>query len=189
VDRKYLCRRGLYKHAPLPIGCGMQTRPGRGAAQGYVLVQVPVEHKPLAESMQKLVDATVATAKACRGGRAVDYAETESLIAERTAAVERAAHAEVLGALEVDAPRIRVRGDLYARFGREPGTYYTMAGEIVVERTVYRQVGVRNGPILDPVKLRTGAYGRGWLPRTSQCMANDVQRGPSREAADAAKQT
>jgi hypothetical protein len=54
---------------------------------------------------------------------------------------------------------------------------------------VYRPAGVRNGPIVDPIALRIGAYGRGWLPLTAQCMANDVQRGPSREAADAARQT
>ena len=164
-------------------------RPGRGAARGYVLVRVPVEHKELAESMQSLVDSTAAVARASGGGRAVEYAETERTIAEKTAAIERAAHVEVLRALDVDTARVRVHGTLYTRFGREPGTYFTMAGEVVVERTVYRQVGVRNGPILDPINLRAGAYGRGWLPLTAQCMANDVQRGPSREAEDAARQT
>lgn len=168
----------------------MQTkRPGRGATRAYVLVRVPVEHKGLAESMQSFVDATVAAARSSNGGRAVDYAETERAIAERTAAMERAAHAEVLRSLDVDAPRIRFRGELFAKLGRARGTYRTMAGESVVERTVYRQVGVRNGPILDPIAVRTGAYGRGWLPMTAQCMAKDVQRGPSREAADAVGQT
>ena len=167
----------------------MQTkRPGRGAARAYVLVKVPVEHEGLAESMQSFVNATVAAARSSGGGRAVDYAETERAIAERTAAMERAAHVEVLRSLDVDVPHIRVRGQLFAKLSREPGTYYTMAGESVVERAVYRQVGVRNGPILDPIAVRTGAYGRGWLPMTAQCMANDVQRGPSREAADAAGQ-
>lgn len=166
----------------------LNKRPGRGAARRYAVVKVPVEHKDLVVSMQGLVDATVAAVKSSRGGRAVDYAETEKAIAEQTAAVERAAHAEVLRSLDVDAPRIRVRGELFAKIGREPGTYCTLAGESVVERAVYRQVGVRNGPILDPIAMRTGAYGRSWLPMTAQCMANDVQRGPSREAADAARQ-
>ena len=142
-------------------------RPGGRLARDYVLVKVPVEHKRLAESMQGLVAATVTAARSSSGGRAVDYAETEKAIAEQTAAIERAAHAEVLRSLDVDAPRIRVRGELFARLGREPGTYRTMAGESVVERAVYRQVGVRNGPILDPIALRTGAYGRGWLPLTA----------------------
>ena len=152
-------------------------------------MKVPVEHRDLAESMQDLVDSTVAAVRSNSGGRAVDYAATERAIAERTATIERAAHTEVLRSLDVDAPRIRVRGKLFARLGREPGTYHTMAGDAVAERAVYREVGVRNGPILDPIQLRTGAYGRGWLPLTAQCMANDVQRGPSREAKDAARQT
>ncbi len=151
-------------------------------------MKVPVEHKGLAESIQSLVDTTVAAAESSSGGHAVDYAETEKAIAEQTAAVERAAHAEVLRSLDVDAPRIRVQGVLYARFERTPGRYFTMAGEVVVKRSVYRRVGVRNGPLLDPIQQRTGAYGRGWLPLTAQCMANDVQRGPSREAEAAAKQ-
>lgn len=167
----------------------LTKRPGRGATRDYVLVRVPVEHTGLAESMQTLVDATVAAAESNGSGRAVDYAATEKKIAERTAAIERAAHAEVLRSLDVDAPRIRVRGELFAKLGREPCAYRTMAGELVIERAVYRQVGVRNGPILDPIATRTGAYGRGWLPLTAQCMANDVQRGPSREAADAARQS
>ena len=154
-----------------------------------MLVKVPVEHKMLAESMQALADMTASASASARGGRSVDCAATEKAIAARTAAIERAANAEVLRALDVNAPRIRVRGDLFARFGREVGTYYTMAGEVQVERTVYRQVGVRNGPILDPIQVRTGAYGRGWLPLTAQCMAHDVQRGPSREAEAAAKQS
>jgi hypothetical protein len=154
-----------------------------------LLVKVPVEHKALAESMVSLVDATVAAVRSSKGGHAVDYAETERTIAERTAAVERAAHAELLRSLDVDAPRIRFRGVVCNRIGREPGTYFSMAGDVVVERTVYRPAGVRNGPIVDPIALRAGAYGRGWLPLTAQCMANDVQRGPSREAADAARQT
>ena len=137
----------------------------------------------------RLVSVTVASARATGSGGAVDYAATERAIAEHTAAVERAAHVEILRSLDVDAPRVRVHGEVYVRLGRERGTYGTMAGRVVIERSVYRQVGVRNGLILDPIAVRTGAYGRGWLPATAQCMANDVQRGPSREAEDAAKQT
>jgi hypothetical protein len=167
----------------------MQHRcPGRGAARRYVAVQVPVEHKDLAKSIQSLVDATAKAASGNAGGGAVDYAATEKLIAEQTAAIERTAHTEVLRSLDVDAPQIRVRGEQFAKIGRARGTYHTLAGDSVVERAIYRQVGVRNGPVLDPIAIRTGAYGRGWLPLTAQCIANDVQRGPSREAEDAAKQ-
>ncbi|MCB9871202.1 MAG: hypothetical protein H6837_15200 [Planctomycetes bacterium] len=109
----------MYKQAPLPIGCRMRiARPGRGAARRYIAVQVPVEHKDLAESIQDLVDATVKAASGNAGGGAVDYAATEALIAEQTAAIERAAHKEVLRSLDVDASRIRVRGEQFAKIGR-----------------------------------------------------------------------
>lgn len=179
----------LYKNAPPHIWSGMLQVPGRGAAREYVLVKVPVEHKALAESMQGMVEAVDAATCSAAGGQAVDYADTEETIAERSAAIERAAHAEVLRALDMNAPRVRVHGELYTRFGREPGTYFTMAGAVVIERTVYRQIGVRNGPLLDPIKVRIGAYGRGWLPLTAQFMTHEVQRGTSREAEAAAKQS
>lgn len=152
-------------------------------------MKVPVEHEGLAESMQALVEAAKSASRSGRGGQAVNYADIERIIAERTAAIEQAAHAEVLRAHDIDLPQVRVRGQLYTRFGREPGRYFTMAGEVVIERTVYRQVGVHNGPLLDPIKVRTGAYGRGWLPLTAQFMAHEVQKGTSREAAASARQS
>lgn len=153
-------------------------RPGRGTARRYVAVQVPVEHKDLAKSIQSLVDATAKAASGNAGGAAVDYAATETLIAEQTAAIERAAHKEVLRSLDVDAPRIRVRGEQFAKIGRAPVTYHTLAGDTIVERTIYRQVGVRNGPMLDPIAMRTGAYGRGWLPALRLYgLATGPQRG------------
>ncbi|MCB9871493.1 MAG: hypothetical protein H6837_16675 [Planctomycetes bacterium] len=127
-------------------------------------MQVPVEHKDLAESIQDLVDATVKAASGNAGGGAVDYAATEALIAEQTAAIERAAHKEVLRSLDVDASRIRVRGEQFAKIGRAQGTYHTLAGDTVVERAIYRQVGVRNGPILDPIGMRTVPTGAAGFP-------------------------
>jgi len=110
----------------------------------------------------------------------VDYAATEKAIAEQTAAVERAAHVELLRALDVDAPQIRVRGKLYGRFGREPGRYSTMAGEVVVERTVYRPVGERNGRIESITLCEWGRQSTisGALPQTPRFLrhGSGVQR-------------
>ena len=38
----------------------------------------------------------------------------------------------------------------------------------------------------DPVSLRAGVVGRGWLPRTARVMAHEVQQGTSRDAATTA---
>ena len=61
-----------------------QQRPGRGAARRYVAVQVPVEHKDLAESIQSLVDATVKAASGNAGGGAVDYAAMDNGLVKAT---------------------------------------------------------------------------------------------------------
>ncbi|MCP5043752.1 MAG: hypothetical protein GY944_22210, partial [bacterium] len=125
---------------------------------------------------------TVAARRSGRGGHALDYGEIEVTIAERTADIERQSHTEILRSLDIDAPRVQIRGDTYTKIGREPGEYKTMAGRVVVERAIYRQVGVRIAPVVDAITLRTGAIGRGWLPGTAQVMGHDVQKGTSREA-------
>lgn len=61
-------------------------------------------------------------------------------------------------------------------------TYYTMAGPVVVERSVYRRDGERNSKVVDPVSLRPGVVDDGWLPQTAWAMAHHVQRGTAREA-------
>ena len=64
---------------------------------------------------------------------------------------ERTAHGDILVALDVDAPRVRIGGKTFTRISREPGTYKTTTGPEVVERTVYRELGVRNGPVVDAI--------------------------------------
>lgn len=167
-----------------------KTHHGRGASEEVILVAVPVQHKRLVEPIEAMIRATERACASGRGGRAIDYAEVETTMAERTAELERAAHAEVLAALDIDSPRIVVCGKTYTRIiASSPGTYYTMAGPVEVKRALYREDGVRNGPSVDTISLRAGTYGRGWLPQTAQAIAHEVQRGPSRDAAASARQS
>ena len=61
-----------------------------------------------------------------------------------------------------------------------------MAGEIRVERSIYRKDGERNGKVVDAVSLRAGVVADGWLPQTARAMAHHVQRGTAREAESSA---
>ncbi len=70
----------------------------------------------------------------------------------------------------------------------EPGPFHTLAGTVRVKRTLYREMGSRSGKTVDPVSLRAGVVGLGWLPQTAQAIAYECQRGPSREAAKATEQ-
>ncbi len=106
----------------------------------------------------------------------------ERTIGEKTAAIERAAHQAILRRLDVDAPKVMIDGGSWSRVGRYEATYYTMAGPVEIARSVYRRDGERNGKVVDPVSLRAGVVGDGWLPQTARAMAHHVQRGTPREA-------
>jgi hypothetical protein len=75
---------------------------------------------------------------------------------------------------------VRIDGRVYTRVHRAEGRYYTLAGDVVVERSLYR--AERNGPVADSISLRTGALEGGWLPETATAMAHVLQQGPSRDA-------
>jgi hypothetical protein len=94
----------------------------------------------------------------------------------------------LLRGLDVDATRILIQGELYARVGRYPATYKTRTGPLEVERSLYRQVGVRNGPTVDTISVQAGCVADGWLPEAAVPMAYLLARGTSREAEATAHQ-
>lgn len=161
---------------------------GQGAGTKPIVIQVPAECKSLIPAVQGMIAAMLEARKAAHGTRAVDYASVEVAVAAQAAAIERAAHADILGALEVDAPRVVIAGETYSRIDHALGTYQTVAGEVQVQRAIYRKDGVRNPPVVDAITLRSGAVGRGWLPQAAQAMAHLLQQGTSREAEKTATQ-
>ena len=157
-----------------------------------IVVTVAEELKFLASAVNELlvqVGQIMARTSGRRGGHSVDYREVECAIAEGVAQIERAAHQGVLQSLDVNAPRLLIKGKTFERVGRSDGNYYTLAGPCQVARTVYREVGQPDGPAVDPVSLRAGVVLEGWLPQTAQAMAHQVQMNTAREAQKAAKET
>jgi hypothetical protein len=77
---------------------------------------------------------------------------------------------------------VRVWGKAYRRAHRIQHEYGTLAGNVSVIRTLYREVGTRSGPALDPVAQRAGVVDGSWLPRTARAMAHLIAQGTSREA-------
>lgn len=94
----------------------------------------------------------------------------------------------MLPGLDIDQPRVRIEGQVYRRVGRYEAEYYTMAGPVRVVRTLYREQGLRNAKTVNAVSLRCGAVGEGWLPRTAQAMAHQLQQGTAREAETTARE-
>lgn len=140
--------------------------------------------KPLLDKMQTLLEFADAMVEQGRGGNgnAVDYGGFEEQVSARTAEVEAAVHQVALTSLDINEPFVRVWGKDYRRLQRAERTYSTMAGPVTVMRTLYREVGQRNGPSLDVVGQRAGVVDRRWLPRTARAMAHLLAQGTSREA-------
>lgn len=152
-----------------------------------MVIEVPEELREMGEAMQAMVDRVVAANRvAAMDGRAVDYAPLEREIGALSRTTERGAHRAMLQALDVDAAQVVIDGKRYTRVERGPGPYYTMGGEVRVTRSLYREVGVRNGKTVDAVGLRAGTIGAGWLPEVAQVMAYLVGQSTSREAETAA---
>jgi hypothetical protein len=145
-----------------------------------IMIAIPDDCKPLAEAVERLVACTQRATRLAVGGRALDYAQIEREVGQRTADVERAAHQRILTALDVDAPAVMIDGHIHTKVHRTEGRYYTPAGDVVVMRSLYR--ATRNGKVVDAIGLRTGALDGGWLPETATAMAHLLQQGPSREA-------
>lgn len=95
-----------------------------------IVIEVPDQHKKLAQALKDAADRVTALGKRGGDGKAVDYAEVEREVAAAAAEVERAAHHDLLAGLDVDAKRVVIGGDVYTRVQRCKGAYHTMAGSI-----------------------------------------------------------
>ncbi len=153
-----------------------------------IVIQIPDNFNHLAQALPQVVTDLVSNMPVTEGGRKVDYPSVESGVCKATAALERAAHADILSALDVDSPLVMIEGREYAKVLRSSSTYYTSAGAVEVMRSLYRESGVRNGKTVDPVSMRIGAVRGGWLPATAVAMAHALQMGTSREAERTGKQ-
>ena len=152
-----------------------------------IVLEIPEELKAVGEAVEAMVNQIAAAWRSTGGSQAVAYAEIEAQLAAGAAALERAGHQAILQGLDVDQPRVRIDGKVYAAVGRYAATYYTMAGPVEVTRTLYREVGERNAKTVNAVSLRAGAVDEVWLPGVAQAMAYLLQQGTAREAAATAR--
>ena len=151
-----------------------------------LVIEIPDELTDLGEALATMVARVQGTVAGMGGGKAVDYGRVERAIAEETGGIERAAHRAILQALDIDVPAVVIGGIRYTKVGRCAAPYHTLAGSVSIERSLYRQSGQRGGQpggrVVNPVSLRAGVVEKGWLPRTAQVMAHEVQQGTSRDA-------
>jgi hypothetical protein len=150
-------------------------------------ITIPDGMEKLGDSIEALVRDVALSTGIARLGRLPTYRDVEERFAARAAEIERESHRAMLQALDVDAPRVTIEGVLHRRVLREESTYHTLAGDVAVTRSLYRECGTRCGKTVDPVSLHAGVVGDGWLPHTAQAMAHLLQQGTSREAETTAR--
>lgn len=149
---------------------------------GTIVVELPEHHKGLAEAALAASAKLSEIEKLTVMGRSVNMISIEESAADASAHFEREMLAVVLRRLDVDAARVVIGGKLHARVGRYPMTYNGMPGSVVIERSLYRPLGVRNGATVDPIAVRAGLVEGAWLPAAARVMAHRISIGTSREA-------
>jgi hypothetical protein len=149
-----------------------------------VTLDVPEEVAQLLKAMEVKLRREAQEARAFGD---VDPAGALEVIDQAAEALQRDAKRRLLRDYDVDAPRLRLGDKLHARVGRYTATYKTRQGEVQVERSLYRQVGLRNGPTVDTISLRAGCVADGWLPEAARAMAYLLAHGTSREAEETAR--
>lgn len=136
----------------------------------------------LLRPMQELANEFDAQVESTSTSGSIKYEDKEVFIAQKNAELAQKMHEIMLSKLDVDSEFVKIWGDIYKKVGRYEGEYYGLEGPLRVERSLYRKVGERNGPTVDPVSLRAGVVADGWLPRAAKAMAHLLAKGTSREA-------
>jgi hypothetical protein len=153
-----------------------------------IVLHLPVAFKPLADLFERTVTLVQDVLDDAQTDLPFDYAIFERTVADLSQHFQRALHQRVLSAWDRDAPHLIIDGELHRRVGRYEATYYTLAGPVELERSLYRPAAQPYAKTVDPVSVRVGTVGAGWLPHTAVSMAFLVQMDPSREAAQIAQQ-
>lgn len=113
----------------------------------------------------------------------IDFAEVEAKIKKLEAKIGNAAAAGCLASYEPAAAHIRVGGKTYRKLGQPVvKRYMGLDGEVEVERDLYREVGVRNGPTVAPLELRAGIVEGYLTPTAARATAKLAQSATSRES-------
>ena len=122
------------------------------------------------------------------GSDEADFGASEAELDKRVAALESAALMGMLAAMDPKCARIEVDGVLFRRMNQpSSGVYSGLRCEARVERGLYRQMGVKNGPTIVPLELRAGIVEGRYTPAAANASAHLAQALPSREADAVAK--
>ncbi len=151
------------------------------------IVEVPAAFKAASSCCSLLFDLAESARCAASSGEPFVYADLERAFACGVSALQRDLHAVVLAAMACEQPRVLINGVPHRRVLRTAATYHSLAGDLVVERWLYRSLHDPEAFAVDPIALRVGTIASTWLPATATAMAFLVQQAPVREAVQTAR--
>ena len=139
------------------------TMPSRASAARAV-TRVPESEPSTLEKLRKFVETH--RMKERLGPHA--FAEFEKELHERMMEAERDIVAAEMARVDIDADAVVIQGKVHRRVLRQSQTYMTSAGEVVVERTLYKDRKDEDGRCVSPMELTIGVIGDFWTPRAAQ---------------------
>ena len=115
------------------------------------------------------------------------FAQAEQALGEKIIQLNIAAHLQLLDTQAAAAEVIKYNGERWRRLDASGLRVLTPYGRGTLARSLYRQVGVANGPTIDPVTLRAGLL-EGMTPAAARLVSALQASVPSREGEDLMKQ-
>jgi len=117
-------------------------------------------------------------------GETPSFAAVENELGVLVRDIARRAMTETLLGYEPAAAVVDVGGRVYKRMAEPtPGHYVSLWGRLEVDRYLYREDGVHNGPTVVPLEVRAGMVSGRWTPAAAKAVAHLHQALPAREAA------
>jgi hypothetical protein len=133
------------------------------AAKAATSVPTEVAPSPL-EKLREFMETHRMKAK--MGPRS--FADFERDLHARVMEVERDIVAAEMARHDIDADAVVIAGKVHRRVLRQSQTYETAAGDVVVERTLYKDRTDEDGRCVSPMELTLGIVGDFWTPRAAQ---------------------
>jgi hypothetical protein len=107
-----------------------------------------------------------ATQSICQRALKEEFAKLEIELHQKFAEAERQSMKNLLEQYDWNHPSFISDETVFKKASRNMKTYMTLAGEVKVERTLYRTI--RNGPTYCPMELNTGLIEGFWTPQAAK---------------------
>ena len=134
------------------------------AAKQVPVTCVPEEAETALDRLRKFLETHRMKGKT--GPRS--FAEFERELHARVMEFEREVIADEMRTADLDVAAIEIDGKVHRRVLRQWQTYMTAAGEVRVERTLYKDRKDQEGRCVSPMELSLGIIGNFWTPRAAQ---------------------